>query len=41
MNPDNGLSEELLNKTKEKDNWKKVAKKVINTLWKTKGCYLF
>jgi len=41
LNPENGMSQELLSRTKEKDNWRKLAKKIINNLWKIKGCYLF
>jgi len=40
MNPDkiNAMMEEG---SKEKDSWEKVAKKILGTLWKMRGAYIF
>ena len=41
QNPDDAITEELLNRDKEKDSWEKVAKKIMNILWKMKGSFIF
>lgn len=41
INADSEITEELINQCREKDSWEKTAKKLIQNIWKLKGCYLF
>jgi len=41
MEADNRVDEDMINRVKEKENWEKSAKKIIQYIWKVKGSYLF
>ena len=41
LNPEESITEQMLSQISESESWEKVAKKILNFLWKLKGGSLF
>lgn len=41
LNPDENITKEMIDEAKQRDNWERSAKKILNNLWKFKGAYIF
>lgn len=41
INPDDNISDEMIQLTKSKETWEKTAKKLMQQIWKSKNSYLF
>ncbi len=39
--PDSTIDENMINESKDKESWEKIARKILSHVWKMKGAYLF
>lgn len=41
LQADSLINDKMIKENKEKETWEKTAKKILNTIWKTKGAFYF